>query len=755
MRLFSRILDRFVRKRYINTAVQDLFEDLRRAFRRSSSTDWEATSAQMRSNTSWVFAANRQIAGRGARVPLSLFLNSRQGTAAPEKLPIYDHPWLDLVGQPNRNESGMVFRWRQFLQLNTVGRYYARVTPEVLDLTKVVGKGFVISRIKWMHLLNPDRVSALYDVGDREDIVGYEWKPDIGVPINYPIAPTDRAGREEWKRQPYTFVFPVVMPAPDSVNGQAPVGAAKSAITISRELNTLNENQIGNGLHAGLIFFLLTEMQDTERFKNAVLMMKTGIGKAGEPLVFPKKLVEIEKNPLTNKDMEYPGLAEASRREQLAVLGASDGLIGLVKDVNRANLEGLERIIAIGTVDPMNALITDGYNQFLLPLYRGQSDSSWYTCETVSSARESDTDVAKTLEVLTGKKPILTQNDARAKLGLPPLPGGDMLTAAQPTGAGSSFLPKTEEEDEDRKALPPGREEEGRDLEDLVQEEVVDEIVSAGSVENADLFEELAEDHPLRTEEGRRDKWREIDEGRRPMEAALRKALSQVFRRWKEAVIAKIQKDGPDVLLTRQDPEKAFDEESWREELAAVAALWLLESSKSGAEGAYTELGLIGGLPAGDIVVDQFVEREANRFAGYVVETQMSQMETSLTDAVLDELGVDDTAAALGDTFPNANNSRTRAMATNVVGAGLGFGVFEATKRISESKVMERIGKMWLSQRDDRVRDTHTAADGQVVEVNEAFVVGGCLMRWPLDGELCGDPGEIINCRCTMVPVAL
>jgi uncharacterized protein with gpF-like domain len=62
---------------------------------------------------------------------------------------------------------------------------------------------------------------------------------------------------------------------------------------------------------------------------------------------------------------------------------------------------------------------------------------------------------------------------------------------------------------------------------------------------------------------------------------------------------------------------------------------------------------------------------------------------------------------------------------------------------------------MWLSQRDDRVRDSHAAADGQVVEVNEAFVVGGCLMRWPLDGELCGDPGEIINCRCVMVPVDL
>ena len=750
MNFLFRMIDRFIRRRYANTSLQDMLQDLKMAFTRSSSTDWQATSAQMRANVSWVFAANRQIAGRGARVPLNLFLNSRQGTKAPDKLQVFDHPWLDLVNQPNRNESGMVFRWRQFLQLNTVGRYYCRVTPEILDLSKIVGKGLVVSRIKWMHLLNPDRVAALYNPGDTNEILGYEFKPNVGVPIPYPIAPTDHATREEWKRNPYPFVFPVVMPAPDSIDGQSPVGAADSAITISHELNTLHENQISNGLHAGLIFFLLTEMEDTERFKNAVLMVKTGAGKAGEPMVLPKKLVEVEKNPLTNKEMDFGDLAESSRKEQLAVLGASDGLIGLVADVNRANLEGLERIVAIGTIDPMNALITDGYNQFLLPLYRGQSDSSWYTCETISSATESESDVAKTLEILTGKKPVLTQNEAREKIGYAPRPEGDKLSSPAAATPGSSFLPKTP-------VIPEGEEEEDRKERAEEVEEVVPEIVEE-SLEGVDLFEQLAEDDPLRTEEGRREKWRQMDEDRRPLEASLRKALAQVFRRWKDAVIAKIQADGPDILLTRarQGPDEAFDEETWREELAAVAALWLLEASKKGGEGAYAEMGLIGGLASDDVVVEQFVEREANRFAGYVVDTQMSQMEASLADAVLDELGIDDTATAIGDTFPNANNSRTRAMATNIVGAGLGFGAFEATKRISESKAIEKpVGKMWLSQRDDRVRDTHTAADGQVVEVNEAFAVGGCLMRWPLDGELCGDPGEIINCRCLMVPVAL
>jgi len=99
MNFLARVLDRLARRRWHAMAMADLFDELRRAFQRTQATDWQATSAQMRANVSWVFAANRQISGRGARVELSLDLVTRKGHGPPQREEVWDHPFLDLVAQ--------------------------------------------------------------------------------------------------------------------------------------------------------------------------------------------------------------------------------------------------------------------------------------------------------------------------------------------------------------------------------------------------------------------------------------------------------------------------------------------------------------------------------------------------------------------------------------------------------------------------------------------------------------------------------
>lgn len=54
--------------------------------------------------------------------------------------------------------------------------------------------------------------------------------------------------------------------------------------------------------------------------------------------------------------------------------------------------------------------------------------------------------------------------------------------------------------------------------------------------------------------------------------------------------------------------------------------------------------------------------------------------------------------------------------------------------------------KMWVSQRDGRVRHTHRVADGQTVPINGYFKVGNSLLAYPTDPE--GEPEEVVNCRC-------
>ena len=51
---------------------------------------------------------------------------------------------------------------------------------------------------------------------------------------------------------------------------------------------------------------------------------------------------------------------------------------------------------------------------------------------------------------------------------------------------------------------------------------------------------------------------------------------------------------------------------------------------------------------------------------------------------------------------------------------------------------------------DGRERSSHRIADGQTVDADEPFIVGGEEMDSPHD--LNGSPENVINCRCRSIP---
>jgi hypothetical protein len=58
----------------------------------------------------------------------------------------------------------------------------------------------------------------------------------------------------------------------------------------------------------------------------------------------------------------------------------------------------------------------------------------------------------------------------------------------------------------------------------------------------------------------------------------------------------------------------------------------------------------------------------------------------------------------------------------------------------------------WLTRRDDRVRETHRVADGQVRPVGAKFAVGGFGLRFPADPEVLPEGGpEVYGCRCSLL----
>lgn len=59
--------------------------------------------------------------------------------------------------------------------------------------------------------------------------------------------------------------------------------------------------------------------------------------------------------------------------------------------------------------------------------------------------------------------------------------------------------------------------------------------------------------------------------------------------------------------------------------------------------------------------------------------------------------------------------------------------------------------KRWVTRRDNRVRPTHAAVDGQTISIHQPFIVGGVAMSHP--GERGVSLAQTAGCRCFLVGV--
>lgn len=60
------------------------------------------------------------------------------------------------------------------------------------------------------------------------------------------------------------------------------------------------------------------------------------------------------------------------------------------------------------------------------------------------------------------------------------------------------------------------------------------------------------------------------------------------------------------------------------------------------------------------------------------------------------------------------------------------------------------VSKEWITVLDERTRPAHAAADSQVVDSEEPFIVDGEKLMFPGDDSLGASIGNVINCRCSV-----
>ena len=141
--------------------------------------------------------------------------------------------------------------------------------------------------------------------------------------------------------------------------------------------------------------------------------------------------------------------------------------------------------------------------------------------------------------------------------------------------------------------------------------------------------------------------------------------------------------------------------------------------------------------------VQRAVANRAEQLATYVGPTTAEQITATMHTAFTAGMSMSQTADLVRSAVFGDNNATTRALTiarTESIGA-LNQGEFTAA---SLSNVIQQ--KEWLTQQDDRVRESHQDLDGMSIPLDESFP-NGCMH--PGDQE--GAPEEVINCRCTLL----
>ena len=143
----------------------------------------------------------------------------------------------------------------------------------------------------------------------------------------------------------------------------------------------------------------------------------------------------------------------------------------------------------------------------------------------------------------------------------------------------------------------------------------------------------------------------------------------------------------------------------------------------------------------------EHLEDKKIEWANQVAETTKKRIKETLVKGFEEGLGSYDIAELIYNDNVFSYNRAEAIARTEVIGA---CNYADNTMWQFDDNI---IGKKWSATGDERTRLNHAYADGQIVPKDKPFIIGGYKLMHPGDSSLGAPAEEVINCRCTMLPV--
>jgi SPP1 gp7 family putative phage head morphogenesis protein len=398
--------------------------------------------------------------------------------------------------------------------------------------------------------------------------------------------------------------------------------------------------------------------------------------------------------------MDFMEQKKFSREEILGIWRAPKALFNITEDLNYATFIGQMKIFWSYAIMPVMRKVEGAINKYIVWPYNPKIEA-YFDYSNVVAYQEDFKEKVVTAVQLSGAGFTRNEINERLQLGFDNVAWGDVWWA--PFG----LYPVSS--DEAPALSSPGYDD------------------PKGDEDKKTIAQKTAKDE-------RRDAaWKAFLTKQGSVERGMSGMVSKFFFEQRKTVLAALNEHGPESFK--------IDWNEQNEKLQEKAGRWIAMGVKEGITFGRVVLGKKS-LEDDRLnhLVSAYVKIRTDKITG-INDTVRRQ----IFNAVKEGAAAGETVAQIGErirTIYNMASSRSLMIArTETVGAVNG-----GSQIYYESEGVQK--KEWLTARDENVRDSHRAVDGQVVAVKASFSNG---LDYP--GDQKGDPGESINCRCTLLPV--
>jgi HK97 family phage portal protein len=598
---------------------------------------------QIRALTDWTYVAISKIAEQLFSLEARLY--------DPDGHPVEKDPVKKFFTRPNKYEHGPVFMYKIAFHLLAAGKCLIRYKD---------GDFYII----------PDPTAVRIQTSpDGTELLGFEYTAITGV-VTY------RPDEIIYLRIPHPF---------KNFESYSKLEAILKSLNLQDKFQNVLKEILGKPIPMQAL-----AVEDS----GAARLVKEQISLAkleGSIPIIPKaQAVQLERTP---EQMQLIAAAESIRDDILVKFGVPPAVLGVYKDVNRANGLEARRTFRDNTVAPLVKFIEQSLQAELIDETLGLKG---YTLELrIPDLIDEEFELQKITAYLD--RGVITINEVRQMEGMeavaygnrPFMPANLMPMAAQNPAR-----------------LPQGHR---KDVDDI----------KTKNWEN--MVEQLREVEPTITKI-----WRRIFK-------AQRRAVLDFIERFKNAP-AGVTKDFGMITLILN--EAAADYEAELRETLARAYL----------ERAYQFISIFR-LNSPNIS-PAFLQAALNRIIriNLINDVTERQIREAIVTGIQNGETMDEIADRIADIFNFADEYRALRIArTETIGT--------SNMAALDSLIANDVEyKEWFTALDERVRPSHQALHGQIVRVLDHFTspLTGAAILYPGDPD--APPEETINCRCTIVP---